>query len=135
MRIQRWSIALAAAACLHAGAAIAQDAAKYDTKAAFAESDENADGVIDPAELYARLTEVFFVADANKDGTLEVSEYDAAVALPGNFGKADANGDGKVTLQEFFRERTAIWSEADKNGDGALTLEEVDAAWHAGKPK
>ncbi len=135
MRIQRWLSALATAACLHAGAALAGGPAKYDPKAAFTESDENADGKIDPAELYARLTEVFFVADVNKDGTLDVVEYDAAVALPGNFGKADANGDGRVSLQEFFRERTARWSEADKDGDGTLTLEEVEAAWQAKGPQ
>jgi Ca2+-binding EF-hand superfamily protein len=133
MSIPRWAIALAAAASLQAGTAAAAETDKYDPKGAFTEADENADGKIDPAELYARLTEVFFVGDTNKDGVFDVVEYDMAVALPGNFGKADANGDGKVTLQEFFRERAARWEEADRDQDEALTFEEVEGAWQPRK--
>lgn len=129
MQLQRGSIAFAAAVCLYAGAVFADETAKYDPAAAFAESDGNADGKIDPVEFEERLTEVFFANDGNKDGTLDAGEYDAAVAASGGFGQADASGDGKVSMQEFIRDRTRISNDADESGDGALSIDEVEGAW------
>jgi hypothetical protein len=124
-------LSLVALLPLHARSARADGAPSYDPKAAFRESDENEDGRIDRPEFYARLTEVFFASDADKDGVLDVTEYDAAVAVPGTFDQADTNHDGKVTLQEFYSELGRRSEEADIEKDGTLTLEEVEHAWQA----
>lgn len=97
----------------------------YDPKVAFAESDGNNDGAIDPPEFYERMTEVFYLGDADKDGKLDPAEYDAVVVIREEFGAVDRSGDGKVTLIEFFRARDEVFEQVDANHDGSLSEEEV----------
>jgi Ca2+-binding EF-hand superfamily protein len=113
-----------------ATAAAAQEKApSYEPKQAFEEADGNQDGVVDQPELYARFTEVFFFNDTNKDGYLDVTEYEATRAQPGGFEKADTDRDGRISLREFYRERSLSAEEIDLNKDGVLSLEEVETAW------
>jgi len=135
MQLPGWIILMAAATLVSASAVRADEASKYDPKSAFEESDENKDGKIDPAELYARLTEVFYLNDVNRDGFLDVTEYDAAIVRPGSFDQTDTNHDGKISLQEFYRDRATLWEQADTDHDRALTFEEVEQAWTPAKPK
>jgi hypothetical protein len=97
--------------------------------------DTNANGKIDPAELYGRLTEVFYLNDTNRDGFLDATEYGAAIARPGSFDQTDTNHDGKISLQEFYRDRATLWEQADTDDDQALTFEEVEQAWTPAKPQ
>ncbi len=68
-------------------AVAAEKAPSYEPKQAFEEADGNQDGVVDQPELYARFTEVFFFNDKDKDGFLDVTEYQATRAQSGGFEK------------------------------------------------
>lgn len=104
-----------------------QSAPKYDPKVAFAETDENRDGLVDRAEFVARLVEIFFHGDVDKDGQLTIAEMEKVVAFPEDFRNADRSGDGKISMPEFLKARAGTFDEADANSDGMLTLDEVVA--------
>ena len=125
MRTPALLIALTCA--LAAGPARAADAPaapRPDARGAFAETDRNGDGVIDHEEYQERLVEVFYFADANKDGTLDAVELKALV-FPDDFRTDDRNADGRVSLREFLRVRFHDYDAADTDHDGVLTVEEV----------
>lgn len=107
----------------------AEDAAAHDPKVAFAESDENQDGRIDRAEFVARLVEIFFHGDRDKDGLLTIAEMEQVVAFPEDFRDADASGDGKISMPEFLRARAGTFDAADADADGLLSLEEIVGAY------
>ncbi len=125
--MRKTSLLVVAAVALGARAAGADS--KYDARAAFAEADQNKDGVIDRQELVARITDVFFLGDTNKDGFLSHDEMTRVVVFEGDFAAADKNGDAKVSLPEFTRDRLLIFEAADTNGDGVLTIDEVIAEY------
>jgi len=110
---------------LAAPAGRTEEKPNYDVRAAFAQADENGDGVIDRAEFIDRTVEVFYAADANKDGYLSPEELEHGVLNPQDFKHADRNGDGRISLSEFLWARDALFDEADTNGDGVLQLDEV----------
>ncbi len=121
---------------LVAGAARAADGSKEqraDPRAAFEQSDTNHDGVIDHEEYQARITEVFFFADKNKDGWLEPDELDVLV-FADDFKADDKDRDGRVSMREFLRVRFRDFAKADTNDDGVLELDEVVATYE-GKHK
>src|SRR4029450_7636975 len=85
--------------------ALAADASpKHDPRAAFKESDTNGDGVVDHGEYHARIVEVFYFADVNKDGFLDPNEL-KALAFPEDFKDDDKDANGRVSLREFLRVR------------------------------
>jgi len=102
--------------------------AGYDPRAAFAETDVNKDGEVDIGEFHERIVEVFYGADTNKDGYLEVDELER-LPLSESVDKADRNGDGKVDLHEFVRIRVHQFLDADGNDDVELSLDEVVTAY------
>ncbi len=106
-------------------AGAADDAARHDPKVAFTETDENRDGRIDRPEFVARLVEIFFHGDRDKDGFLTVQEMEIVVSFPEDFRGADTSGDGKISMPEFLRARAGSFDEADADSDGMLSLEEV----------
>jgi Ca2+-binding EF-hand superfamily protein len=110
---------------LAAPAGRSQEKPNYDVRAAFAQADENRDGVIDRAEFIDRNVEVFYAADANKDGYLSPEELEHGVLFAQDFKLMDRNGDGRISLSEFLRARDPLFDEADTNGDGVLQLDEV----------
>ena len=123
--------ALAVVCALGTGLAAraAENAPVHDPKSAFAESDENGDGRIDRPEFVARLVEIFFHGDRDKDGLLTFAELEPVVAFPEDFRGADASGDGKISMPEFLKARAGTFDEADLDGDGLLSLEEVTGAF------
>jgi Ca2+-binding EF-hand superfamily protein len=110
-------------------ATAAGDAAAHDPEVAFAETDENRDGRIDRPEFVARLVEIFFHGDRDKDGFLTFAEMEAVVSFPEDFRGADTSGDGKISMPEFLRARAGSFDEADADSDGMLSLEEVVAVF------
>jgi len=94
-------------------------------KQTFTETDENRDGFIDRAEFVARLVEIFFHGDRDKDGLLTFAEMELVVSFPEDFRSADTSGDGKVSMPEFLKARAGSFDEADADSDGMLSLEEV----------
>lgn len=129
--IRTISCALAALA-LCAGTASAQQRA-YDPRQAFKETDTNHDGSVELDEFSARLTDVFFMGDVNKDGKLSKEEYDAVVVIREDFSAADHDKDGFVSRNEFIATRLPLFKQADKNGDGVLSEQEVVVLYEANK--
>ena len=97
----------------------------YDVRAAFAEADQNGDGVVDREEFIDRTVEVFYAADLNKDGYLSPEEFAEGVVYSQEFKQVDRNGDGRISLSEFLWSRSKLFDEADTNHDGVLQLDEV----------
>lgn len=115
-------------------AAVAHGQTAYDPKAAFTETDRNRDGAVDYEEFVDRITEVFFVADADKDGRLTVVEVDRALVQTEQLDQADTSKDGTLTLDEFRRARMRDFDQADDDRSGTLSVTEViDAYQPAGK--
>ena len=108
---------------------------KYDPRTAFSEADTNHDGAIDREEFVERMTEVFYAADVNKDGTLSVEEVKATLVQTESISAADSNHDGKLTLHEFLRARSTDFDQADTNADGLLELDEVINAYEKPQKK
>jgi Ca2+-binding EF-hand superfamily protein len=101
---------------------------KHDPRAAFKETDTNGDGAIDHEEYHVRIVEVFYFADANKDGYLDPNELKALV-FADDFTEDDKDANGRVSLREFLRVRFADFGKVDANGDGVLSIDEVVVAW------
>jgi hypothetical protein len=98
----------------------------HDPRAAFAATDKNRDGEIDHAEFQARITEVFYFADKDKDGLVQKGElktFDEEEL----FEEEDRNGDGKLSLKEFVAARFEAFDEADSDESATLSVEEVVA--------
>ena len=119
------ALVLAVALGFAAAAPAAEGAATHDPKVAFTETDENKDGRIDRPEFVARLVEIFFHGDRDKDGFLTIQEMEVVVRFPEDFRGADTSGDGKLSMPEFLRARAGTFDEADADADGMLSLEEV----------
>jgi hypothetical protein len=103
-------------------------AVSYDPRAAFAQTDTNKDGQIDIEEFHARLVEVFYNADTDKDGFLSAAEY-GRLPFSGSFEHADTNGDGRISLPEFVAIRFRQFEAADSNHDFQLSVDEVVTAY------
>jgi len=112
----------------------AEPAKTYDPRAAFAESDADHDGVVDHAEFHARIVEVFYSADVDKDGYLDATEI-VQLVFPEDFTATDKDRDGRVAMREFMRIRLDDFEAADTNDDGVLSIDEVVAAYEVKKSR
>jgi Ca2+-binding EF-hand superfamily protein len=97
-----------------------------DPQKSFAETDRNKDGQVDREEFHQRQVDVFYLADANKDGVLSPGEF-ATIDKHTSFEDMDRNGDGSLSLYEFISYRFEQFDTADTDGNGLLSLEEVEA--------
>ena len=104
----------------------------YDPHVAFAETDTNHDGAIDHEEFHERIVEIFYSADANKDGFLDAAEL-KRLAFPEDFTADDKDADGRVSMREFLRVRFLDFERTDGNHDGVLEIDEVVAAYQGKK--
>jgi hypothetical protein len=129
-------LAVTVAAVLAAGRVAAQPTPPaYDPRVAFRETDTNGDGEVDQAEFIERMTEVFFNADADKNGVLTAAESQATLVQTRNLDAADTNHDGVLTLHEFLRAREQDYEHVDANRNGELEIDEVVAAYEKGAPR
>lgn len=116
--------------------------------------DSDADGKIGADEFVAQRKEAFARIDADKDGTVDKAEFDAAFEKmrermlmryrahrgkrhyrwrkrhgAGMKRRPDLNGDGKVTRTEFDAVGNLMFLRFDADGDGAVTRKEMRMAF------
>ena len=95
--------------------------------------DANRDGIYTCDEWKAFADRTFTLADRNRDGKLDKSEFatvqkaDAALA-DADFGYFDENQDGKITRKEFVDKPSAFIMRFDRNSDCRVTGDELRAA-------
>jgi len=107
----------------------APEADANDPRAAHAATDENHDGEIDREEFHHRIVQVFYFADADRDGFAsngQLKVFDEAEL----FETADRNGDSKLSLYEFVNARFNDFDDADSDHNGTLSVQEVVAAFN-----
>jgi Ca2+-binding EF-hand superfamily protein len=106
--------------------AFAAGVPKLDPAATMGLADRNGDRKIDREEYHQRMTEVFYFADADKDGNLTIVELAAAQPVdPQAFQNADKDGNGKLTLGEFLYAVHLDFYTADTNRDGTIDMQEL----------
>jgi Ca2+-binding EF-hand superfamily protein len=92
--------------------------------------DANHDGIYTCDEWKNYLDRLFTLADRNRDGHLDPSEF-AKIRRPGtafadaDFGYFDENQDGKITRSEFVDKPSEFILQYDKNGDCRVTQDEM----------
>ena len=122
---------IAIISCIGFGA-LADDRPTHDPRVAHEETDTNGDGQVDRAEFNARMVEIFFHGDANKDGYMTPAELEKTVPFPDDFRDADRDGDGRYSLYEFIEVRFYDFRLVDTNDDGLLSVEEVVVIFERG---
>jgi hypothetical protein len=121
--MRRHGIGFTLAALLFAQSAAAGSAATDP----IAQTDRDADG----REFHERQTEVFFLSDRDKNGTLSPDELPGLT--PERLAAADRDKDGRLSLAEFQEARAADFVEADADRSGALTPAEIEGYPKAGR--
>jgi EF-hand domain pair len=99
--------------------------------------DANHDGVYTCDEWKSYLGRIFTLADRNRDGVLDQSEFATVrkaggVLAEADFGYFDENQDGKITRNEFVSKPSEFILRYDRNGDCRVTPDEIKAG---GTPK
>jgi EF-hand domain pair len=95
--------------------------------------DANHDGIYTCDEWKNYLDRIFTLADHNRDGRLDPSEFKTVRQAGGtladaDFGYFDENQDGKITRSEFVNKPNEFILQNDKNGDCRVTPEEMKGA-------
>jgi Ca2+-binding EF-hand superfamily protein len=107
-------------------AAFGAEIEHMNAAATLAISDKNGDKRIDREEYYRRMTEVFFLIDTNKDGSLTITEIRAVKEIdPQRFEAADRDGNHVLSLHEYLNALNKDFETADRDKDGTLDLEEL----------
>ena len=94
--------------------------------------DANRDGIFTCDEWKGFADRIFALADRNRDGKLDKTEFatvqksDAALA-DADFGYFDENQDGKIVRTEFVDKPSAFIMRFDRNGDCRVTGDEIRA--------
>jgi len=101
--------------------------------------DTNHDGVYTCDEWKSYLDRLFTLADRNRDGHLDPSEFKivrraGATFADADFGYFDENQDGKITRSEFVEKPSEFILQFDKNGDCRVTPDEMKGATTDQKP-
>jgi Ca2+-binding EF-hand superfamily protein len=100
--------------------------------------DANHDGVYTCDEWKSHLDRIFTLADKNRDGHLDASEFatvrraDSTLA-DADFDYFDENHDGKITRKELVEKPSVFIMRFDRNGDCRVTPDELRAAADAQK--
>jgi hypothetical protein len=108
--------------------AAAQQPSQDTMRKAFAEADDNKDGLLNIDEYIGHVIYVFRQVDTNRDGFIteqEVMVVFTTTYRPQLFKAADRNGDGKLSVGEAVAAKVIDYFEIDTNRDGVLSIEEV----------
>jgi hypothetical protein len=139
MNVRRMKLALLAAisTSLLIVSAAAQQPSQDTMRKAFAEADDNKDGLLNIDEYIGHVIYVFRQVDTNRDGFIteqEVMVVFTTAYRPQLFKAADRNGDGKLSVGEAVAAKVIDYFEIDTNRDGVLSIEEVLAYERAPAP-
>jgi hypothetical protein len=101
--------------------------------------DANHDGIYTCDEWKSYLDRLFALADRNRDGHLDPSEFTiirraGTSFTDADFGYFDENQDGKITRSEFVDKPSEFILQFDKNGDCRVTQDEMKGASTDQKP-
>ena len=101
--------------------------------------DANHDGIYTCDEWKSYLDRLFTLADRNRDGHLDRSEFTVIRRAGTPFADADfsyfdENQDGKITRSEFVDKPSEFILKFDKNGDCRVTQDEMKGASTDQKP-
>jgi hypothetical protein len=101
--------------------------------------DANHDGIYTCDEWKSYLDRLFTLADRNRDGHLDPSEFKiirraGTSFTDADFGYFDENQDGKITRSEFVDKPSEFILQFDKNGDCRVTPDEMKGASTDQKP-
>jgi hypothetical protein len=101
--------------------------------------DANHDGIYTCDEWKSYLDRLFALADRNRDGHLDPSEFTIirraeTVFADADFGYFDENQDGKINRSEFVDKPSEVILQFDKNGDCRVTQDEMKGASTDQKP-
>ncbi len=118
-------LSIAAAALLAASASASESGGpiEEDPAKAHANTDYNGDGKVDRHEFSMRVVDVFYFADADRDGHLAPAEF--VTTNMGPFPAEAAGDDSSLSLYEFTDECHTRFRTADTDRDGTLSVEEV----------
>lgn len=100
--------------------------------------DVNGDGKVTQEEIISVRQNRLAEFDANKDGSLDLSEYEALwldamhERMVDQFQAHDDNGDGTVTVEEFNEDFANLVERRDRNGDGVLNSDDYKRPPHKG---
>ena len=102
--------------------------------------DANHDGIYTCDEWKSYLDRLFTLADRNRDGHLDPTEFTkirrAGTAFAyADFGYFDENQDGKITRAEFVDKPSEFILRYDKNSDCRVTQDEMKGAGTDQKPQ
>lgn len=117
---KQWTISASAGAALFMLSATTWSAEPRTTS--FERTDASGDGVISREEYRDRMVEVFYSADHDRNGYLDIDEL--GDPDPDLLNETDRDRDGRVRLREFLNRRARDFVEADRDGDGTLSEEE-----------
>jgi EF-hand domain pair len=101
--------------------------------------DANHDGIYTCDEWKSYLDRLFNLADRNRDGHIDPSEFATirragTILADADFGYFDENQDGKITRSEFVNKPSEFILQYDKNSDCRVTQDEMKAANTDQKP-
>jgi EF-hand domain pair len=92
--------------------------------------DSNHDGIYTCDEWKSYLDRLFTLADRDRDGHLDPSEFTTirragTTFADADFGYFDENQDGRITRSEFVNKPSEFILRFDKNGDCRVTPDEM----------
>jgi hypothetical protein len=95
--------------------------------------DRNHDSIVTCDEWKAYASELFDQADANRDGSVDETEFKTIISTDRmfetvNLGYYDANGDGRVSREEFVEKPNRAFVLLDHNKQCQLTSDVVAGA-------